>query len=123
VWRPRQLAIHAQHARCRHKDVADYVFLNLWGHPWTRSSLGGIIYRNTWTFTQDRSMGPIVWYPHLIRSTWPSEMLHAGLPPLLMARILGDTFKITQEHYARYEREPPSPFARQLAKEIEQGID
>ena len=125
VWRPRLLEIHARHDRCGHKhqDAADFVFLNTKGHPWEDVTLGESIRRITWVFTQDHAGGPVAWYPHLIRSTWPSEMLHAGLPPLTMARILGDSFKITQEHYARYEREPPSPFAKQLAQEIEQGID
>jgi integrase len=115
LWRPRLL--------CSDGRDADYVFLNTRGRHWTDSTIHAKFSLTTWRYTQDRPDGPVSWHPHLIRSTWPSEMLAAGLNPYIVRRIMGDSFKILEKHYLSYERQPPSPFTLQLAKEIEQGID
>jgi hypothetical protein len=115
LWRPRLL-------RPDGRD-AEYVFLNARGRRYTESRIYEKVGLTTWRFTQNRPQGPVSWHPHLIRSTWPSEMLNAGLNPYIIRRIMGDSFKILERHYVSYERHPPSPFTIQLAKEIERGID
>lgn len=115
LWRPRLL-------RPDGRDAA-YVFLNSRGHHWTDATIHAKFSLTTWRFTQDRAGGPVSWHPHMIRSTWPSEMLAAGLNPYIVRRIMGDSFRILERHYVSYERQPPSPFTMQLAREIEQGID
>jgi hypothetical protein len=51
------------------------------------------------------------------------EMLNAGLNPLVVKRIMGDSFQVIEKHYGGFEQDRASPFALQLAKEIEQRID
>ena len=50
-------------------------------------------------------------------------MLNAGLNPFTVRRIMGDSFQVIEKHYGGFEQGRPSPFAVQLAKEIDQRID
>jgi integrase len=115
VWRPRVLR----------QDGAfqGYVFLNSWGRPFEVQLLEVNLGLMTLRMTQDRPGGPVAWHPHLIRTTWTREMLNAGLNAFIVRRIMGDSFKVIEKHYGGYEQDRPSPFALQLAREIEQRID
>ena len=104
-------------------DHTPYVFLNKEARRYSKEVLGQSLGDATWRFTQNRPGGPVVWYPHMIRTTWTSEMLNAGLNPWSIRRIMGDSPKILVKHYAEYHREAASPFAIQLAREIEQRSD
>jgi hypothetical protein len=115
VWRPRLL-------RSDGKDQ-DYIFLNAWGLQHAVPKLSNNFTLMTLRMTQDRQGGPIAWFPHLIRTTWTREMLNAGLNPLVVRRIMGDSFQVIEKHYGGYEQDRPSPFALQLAREIEQRSD
>jgi hypothetical protein len=135
VWRPRLVAQEVrdpEHPRApryqrmeaqRQQDHERYVFLNAWGLQYNRGKLSDSIKREVVRLTLDRPGGPVAWFPHNIRTTWTKEMLHAGLNPYVVKRILGDSFKVIDQHYGGYQDGQPSAFARQLAKEIEQGID
>jgi integrase len=112
IWRPRL-----------DTNKSPYVFLNRYGKPYIPTILTNLIGKTTWRYTQDRDGGPVAVPAHMIRTIWTSEMLHAGLHVLVVRRILGDSLSVLERHYTRYERRPPSEFALNLAKEIEQGID
>jgi hypothetical protein len=115
IWRP----------RLQRKDGSyqEYVFLNTWGRPHAVAKLSTNFALMTLRMTHERHGGPVAWHPHLIRTTWTKEMLHAGLNPYVVKRILGDSFKVIDKHYGGYQDGQPSAFARQLAKEIGDGID
>ena len=115
IWRPR--------LQRQDGTFQQSVFLNGCGRPCTVDVLARNLGMLTVRMTQDRHGGPVAWHPHLIRTTWTREMLNAGLNAQIVRRIQGDSFKVIEKHYGGYEEEPASPFARQLAKEIEQGID
>jgi hypothetical protein len=135
VWRPRLLIPETsdpEHPRApryrrmetqRREDQQRYVFLNAWGLQYNRGKLSDSIKREMVRLTMDRPGGPVAWFPHNIRTTWTKEMLHAGLNPYVVKRILGDSFKVIDKHYGGYQDGQPSAFARQLAKEIGEGID
>jgi hypothetical protein len=108
-----------------HEDrtYQEYIFLNAWGRPHDVAKLSNNFELMTLRMTQDRPGGPIAWFPHLIRTTWTREMLNAGLNPLVVRRIMGDSFAVIEKHYGGFENDAPSPFALQLAKEIERRID
>jgi hypothetical protein len=115
IWRP----------RVQRQDGAfqEYVFLNSCGRPFLVDVLAKNLGMMTVRMTQDRHGGPVAWHPHLIRTTWTREMLNAGLNAQVVRRIMGDSFRVIEKHYGGYEEERPSPFALQLAREIEQRID
>ena len=115
IWRPR---VQRQDGKFQ-----EYVFLNMHGNPCQTNDLRRGLGMMTIRMTQDRHGGPVAWHPHLIRTTWTREMLNAGLNFTVVRRMMGDSFKIIDKHYGGYEEERPSPFALQLAKEIEQRID
>jgi hypothetical protein len=98
-------------------------YTSRYGKPYIPTILTNLIGKTTWRYTQDRDGGPVAVPAHMIRTIWTSEMLHAGLHVLVVRRILGDSLSVLERHYTRYERRPPSEFALNLAKEIEQGID
>jgi hypothetical protein len=114
LWRPRLLKLGQE---------SPWVFLNTQGRPYSVNRLSKKIIHMSLRLTHDRPGGAVAWFPHNIRTTWTKEMLHAGLNPYVVKRILGDSFKVIDKHYGGYQDGQPSAFARQLAKEIEQGID
>jgi site-specific recombinase XerD len=115
LWRPRVQRQDGKFQEC--------VFLNSCGRLFSGDVLAKNLGMMTVRMTHDRPSGPVAWHPHLIRTTWTREMLNAGMNAQVVRRIMGDSFRVIEQHYGGYEEERPSPFALQLAREIEQRID
>jgi hypothetical protein len=114
IWRPHLL---------KPGEESPYIFLNARGRPYLVTVLSNNLILMSLRLTQDRPDGAVAWFAHNIRTTWTKEMLHAGLNPYIVQRIIGDSFHVIDKHYGGYQDRPPSSFAKQLAKEIEQGVD
>jgi hypothetical protein len=114
VWRPRLIP----------DPSYLYLFASRGGDPYNTASMRRLVEKMVWTFTQDRTGGPVAINPHAIRSFWVTQMTIARLDFATLTRIFGDSVSVTWERYLKVDKSRQiSEWIRDLAKAIGDGTD